>query len=938
MKWLSVCCLAFLSIVTAPTAGAQSRKAQEERERLLEKPESIFDRALGIHSRSNIGHSFENRGKQYPRRSYFDQGIVSGEFPIGSQREYIYRANPYVGIPGNVIQGRWRENEEWEAVAGYHNRDSARVAVSTKPYTWPATGWPVRDAQGNPVFVSDEDTYCVYSDSNNTVSRLGIQINQTGYAFSYKSVRNLIVFIYQIVNRSTTTYPDLYFGMYADCDVGNTVGEGTDEWVDDRIGFDKSLELVYYYDDGYTADWAGGRTGYFGVTFLQTPAVNDSQLGITDWHNFMLEDDIDKDALEYAIMTSSDSLYRSPDGFRYFHVGPNPTSLHYDDPSIIPPEGYQDVAFLSSGPYTLNGGDTLTFVTAFVAGNTEAELKAVTRRAFDLVADGYLTPKPPPSPNVSALEGDRRATITWDNLPESARDPVTGYMDFEGYRLYKSTDRGQHWDQFDRNQFPELGATPVPLGEFDKGNGIGEDKGLQYLFVDSSLVNGFEYWYSVTAYDAGDSVNESLESPRGNTVDEPNVVKVIPRSAAVGRIPVGNTAVAHEGASNAVVTVQTQDVNQAGGKAYEVLFAPASEIISGNLMSAIEVSLDSVYPRAARTYALVFISPTTYKVWDLSINRLQIRSAPYVSGQPIRFNGLRIVLTDTTTVPDFLPQAGDSVLFSVGLSMRANGIETLPLRRLSFGTTYVDSLGVLLRFDPIPPIASVQQVVGSNPLNVVAAPVDTSQIVTQTYTLTVDSVYPADATGLNYLLSVILTDAGGRRVSSDAALPSGGIVSGPGDPAAFELTITFRSDDLRPTVGTKVEIKTVGQIPLTYADHYSFQTTAAGEDAVTIASGLERIKVVPNPYIVSSLYEEEFGASRREPIRQLKFNNLPSRCTITIFTMDGDRIKTIHHESDNGTETWDMRGDGGREIASGVYIYLVQTDAGERIDRFAVIK
>jgi hypothetical protein len=33
-----------------------------------------------------------------------------------------------------------------------------------------------------------------------------------------------------------------------------------------------------------------------------------------------------------------------------------------------------------------------------------------------------------------------------------------------------------------------------------------------------------------------------------------------------------------------------------------------------------------------------------------------------------------------------------------------------------------------------------------------------------------------------------------------------------------------------------------------------------------------------------------------------------------------------------------MRGDGGREIASGVYIYIVQTDNGERIDRFAVIK
>jgi hypothetical protein len=37
-------------------------------------------------------------------------------------------------------------------------------------------------------------------------------------------------------------------------------------------------------------------------------------------------------------------------------------------------------------------------------------------------------------------------------------------------------------------------------------------------------------------------------------------------------------------------------------------------------------------------------------------------------------------------------------------------------------------------------------------------------------------------------------------------------------------------------------------------------------------------------------------------------------------------------------ETWDMRAAGGREIAAGVYLYLVKSDAGERLDRFAVIK
>ncbi|MCK7523091.1 MAG: hypothetical protein MZV64_38175 [Ignavibacteriales bacterium] len=46
----------------------------------------------------------------------------SGEFPINSAKHYIYRINQYVGIPGNVVQGRFTTNEEWEAACGYHNQ------------------------------------------------------------------------------------------------------------------------------------------------------------------------------------------------------------------------------------------------------------------------------------------------------------------------------------------------------------------------------------------------------------------------------------------------------------------------------------------------------------------------------------------------------------------------------------------------------------------------------------------------------------------------------------------------------------------------------------------------------------------------------------------------------------------------------------------------
>jgi hypothetical protein len=141
-----------------------------------------------------------------------------------------------------------------------------------------------------------------------------------------------------------------------------------------------------------------------------------------------------------------------------------------------------------------------------------------------------------------------------------------------------------------------------------------------------------------------------------------------------------------------------------------------------------------------------------------------------------------------------------------------------------------------------------------------------------------------------------------------------------------------------PTAGTIVEIRTAKQKMPTYQDAFTFTTTGARVDAARVASELERVKVVPNPYLVSSQYELDFGALRREPIRLLKFNNLPPKCTIYIFSLDGDNVKTIDHNSDNGTENWDMRGAGGREIAPGVYIYLVKTDTAEKIGRFAVIK
>jgi hypothetical protein len=121
-------------------------------------------------------------------------------------------------------------------------------------------------------------------------------------------------------------------------------------------------------------------------------------------------------------------------------------------------------------------------------------------------------------------------------------------------------------------------------------------------------------------------------------------------------------------------------------------------------------------------------------------------------------------------------------------------------------------------------------------------------------------------------------------------------------------------------------------------DVYRFKLKGAVIEPARVTSELNSIKVVPNPYVVSSLYEPEFGELRYEPIRQIQFINLPQQCTIYVFTIAGDRVKTIEHNAAHGTETWDLRADGGREIASGVYLYVVKTKETQYKSTFAVIK
>jgi hypothetical protein len=103
---------------------------------------------------------------------------------------------------------------------------------------------------------------------------------------------------------------------------------------------------------------------------------------------------------------------------------------------------------------------------------------------------------------------------------------------------------------------------------------------------------------------------------------------------------------------------------------------------------------------------------------------------------------------------------------------------------------------------------------------------------------------------------------------------------------------------------------------------------------------MDRIKVVPNPFIISAQWDESrvgntvFG----EPVRNIAFTHLPSTCTIKIFTVDGDLVKTLEHRGTTGREEWNLLTSENRPAVSGVYFFHVESDLGEKVGRFAIIR
>jgi hypothetical protein len=599
-----------------------------------------------------------------------------------------------------------------------------------------------------------------------------------------------------------------------------------------------------------------------------------------------------------------------------------------------------NIGFLfASGPFKLPAGKRERFSLALAYGEDLNELRETVRTVQLIYNANYQFAVPPPAPTVTAEAGDGQVRLSWDDVAERGVDPVTNEFDFEGYRVYRSTD-----PEFRDPQVVATGSNSLwlpngkPIAQFDLKDGkkgfsrkvirgigyyLGNDTGITHTWTDNTVTNGQQYYYAVCAYDYGfDPGSDSLaiypsenaitvsRTPRGGTILPRNVVEVRPNPRVPGYI----------GATSGAPTKVAGD----GTGSLQVEVLNSGIVPNGDLfrLDFLTDSPDSVHA-------------TWYQLRDSTT-----QTTLFSKGTD--FDGLGIGATASGLLP-VVKTHEISYVDSVASGFRA-GAST----NARFNSFYLGSLSQNLRRlgypDDIRIVfedALVDTGQGWGP--VPRAPAR-FRVFARTDTGDVRLPFRFRDFNHNGTLDSLFYSVGGTLTSDFIEVIS------PGPPVAVDALVTWRIQldprgphgrpEMRaPAAGDTFDLKIVR--PFNASDVFVFTTGGEGVDPSKAAAEFaQKPYVVPNPYIGSASFEPARYAVSGRGERRMEFRNLPRSCTVRIYTVRGDLVRTLRQDGSlDGFTAWDLRTKDNLDVAPGLYIYHVDAPGlGEYIGKLAVIK
>jgi len=610
---------------------------------------------------------------------------------------------------------------------------------------------------------------------------------------------------------------------------------------------------------------------------------------------------------------------------RLYEKFTDPVEANRFDPPLA--ANYNLGFLFASGTFRLPAGARERFSLALAYGTDLQELRTNVGTVQQIYDANYQFAVPPPLPTVHAEGGDGYVTLTWDDAAERGIDPVKHNRDFEGYRIYRSTDP----DFRDLVEVRSARGNPIPnlykpMVQFDLVDSLrgytrktvegvsyylGNDTGITHTWTDTTVTNGQEYFYSVTSYDFGfepepytdrdatfpseNPVAAVTQTTRGGIVLPPNIVQVRPNPRALGFVRAGVDSAVHvAGTGHGQVGIAVINSDLVESNLYSIGFR-----ISG----ADSIRAEAYWLRDSTEHEALIDAGTDLEAAGIG---------PIGEGlMPLVLPAARVTVDSART--GFTSGSATtmrlSAAYQAGLSPN--------LRRPG----YPDSISVVF-----------SDTVG----------VDTSLVSSSLFTAHPVNfrVIAHTATGDMQL------DFRHRDLNSNGRLD--GSINEVIDIATYapfapgQPQWTWR---LQPTVlGTQLTLGDVFELrlklPFGAEDLFVFQARARRVDAALAQAAPLEPYVVPNPYVEAASFEPARFAVSGRGVRRMEFRGLPAGATIRIYTVRGSLVQTLRHDgSDAGFVAWNLRTKDNLDVAPGLYVYHVDAPGkGTHVGKFGIVK
>ncbi len=821
---------------------------------------------------------------------------------------------------------------------------------------------------------------------------LGLRVETRGFQWSHVLAEDIIFWHYDIVNLSDNDYEKTFFGFYTDTGVGGSDDNQDDNasydtdidlayafdddgygapgrWKTGYIGYaylespgnafddidndndgmlnesrsdgiDNDNDWISYSDLNGNGKWDADENeplnndvgqdgvGPFDAQYLAPDEGEGDGMPTDGEPNF---DRTDKDESDQIGLTSL-SIYRLGDGgtgggwpkddesmWLKMQAANFDTSLQRSNISMV----------FASGAFPLKVNARDRFSMALLFGEDLDDLFFNKETVQQIYNSNYNFSKPPDKPTLTAVPGDKKVFLYWDNVAEDSRDPFLGFeqddptlgykKDFEGYLVYRSQEpefndiklitdtRGNAKYSKPIAQFDLIDGIegPDPIGINGASFNRGSETGLQHSFIDTDVKNGVRYYYALVSYDMGDpefGTKGLVPSECTKIITEDfsgnikfldyNCAVIVPNAPSAGYQPPeldGDVSEVTEGIGSGrldvVVLNESEVVN---GASYKVEFSSEGDLPDYNT-----TSYNLVRTHSGSTDTLIS-------------NNTEFGEDSFT--QP--FDGLVFSVLNDTSIAVNVNETG-WLVGSSNLTMAVYPDETSPAVSTPWPADYEIKFYDEVKF--VTPNFGID----ANFLVFNTTTGDTSDA----------EVWDNDGSGdLSYGDEIVIIEYIG---------------------SAFKLT--WRIDyhfvgqpnvqPKEPVAGDVFQIKTTKQFM--HDDYFTFTTQSASVDNGIAENSLDDISVVPNPYVTAASWERRNLNQTGRGERKINFINLPAECTIKIYTIAGDLIKELvkEYSPTSGAMSWNLVSEDGMDVASGLYIYHVEApNVGEYINKFALIK